>query len=39
MKQKRSKNLKSAVIKLTDLADYQKDAIVSRTIVNEKQGL
>ena len=38
MKQKRSKNLKSIVIRLTDLVDYQKDAIVSRTIVNEKAG-
>ncbi len=37
-KQKKSKNLTSDLIRLTDLADYQKDAIVSRTIVDKKAG-
>jgi quercetin dioxygenase-like cupin family protein len=38
IKQEKSKNLTSVVIRLTDLANYQKDTIVSRTIINEKAG-
>lgn len=37
-KQKKSKNLTTVVIRLTDLANYQKDTIVSRTIIDEKAG-
>lgn len=36
--EKNTKNLLSDVIKSTSLADYQKDAIVSKTIVDKKTG-
>ena len=32
------KNLISKVTRLTDLANYQEDSIVSRTIINKKTG-
>jgi quercetin dioxygenase-like cupin family protein len=33
-----AERLKAQVIRLTELADYQKDSVVSRTIIDKKTG-
>jgi quercetin dioxygenase-like cupin family protein len=38
MEQKKLEKLVGQAIKLIDLADYQEDSVVSRTIIDEKAG-